>query len=941
MIVDDVRVVLEGPARAVARGASRIVEDAIEIFEGQMHMELSRDKGQNEGKTVAQASEKELRRRVATAMSKFGVKVKEKVRNLGVDFAAGGMSGTRGRNVLKARVREGARRVKRAVVVGARGRRRVVRSMVLPSVTYGSSSRSLPKVDEKFLRLEMAKTFGAVQGRSTTTRLLVEDVDPTRLSIEKAVMAGVCGLWDSHVEASVMEDAWKIAIMEKLSCVGTRKARQGGAAALLDALERIGWAAPAVDALRTRDGIVLCFGSRGAVRNGFEADPSLIRKLLRDDYEQVAMGESQVSRDLADICGLRGYPRLTQGRDVRIGEVQGGAAGEAMTEETIKAAKLWRRGKFKHHDDRPVPWIWPIAATVRAARKAGWDKGAASLRSLAEGGWPLQQKLWIQGRAEHNWCKCKAAAGTLWHKLAVCQLSEQHRSVSGGLEGRKEGLAAPWDPLYSRGALARPKDPPIVPELTWHETAFEGVEKVATKCVYTDGSAFGKFWKATRAGWAFVVLDEEGRWQWTARGTLAGPNCSSFRAELKALLEALRVTVGPVKIFIDNKAVVQGVKKGEDWCTSSRSSGADLWRQVWRYLNELEGNVEVVKVKAHSKWWDVVEGKIAHREYVGNMMADLAAKEAAKAAEDTAPAAPFNRQLTRIMRWLKWILKYTAEWTEDVEGQDKEETAENEAGLRIRTEEADEGTAGALGHELWKCRGEMTCRRCNGSWKVGEDREATAVSRKCGGCAAGRAATQSTGNINYIWAVYARSETTMCEKGAQLVSAPVPPKWMIQPRRIKEVANSGADLATLWRIAGMGELEGDAQQGGGGTREVDLPACAATFSERRPWLCAPSWMATWLVQPFERNRPPAPAEADWVLNEGRARKTEERGRRDHVIVVKGPIAYCARCAQFAITRVGKGLKGCAAPLRRTLNAAQSRLNKVKAGRHRVTRQRLG
>ena len=130
MIVDDVRVELEGPARAVARGASRIVEDAIEISEGQMHMELSRDKGQNEGKTVAQASEKELRRSGATAMSKFGVKVKENVRNLGVDFAAGGMSGTRGRNVLKARAHEGARRVKRAVVVGARGRRRVVRSMV-------------------------------------------------------------------------------------------------------------------------------------------------------------------------------------------------------------------------------------------------------------------------------------------------------------------------------------------------------------------------------------------------------------------------------------------------------------------------------------------------------------------------------------------------------------------------------------------------------------------------------------------------------------------------------------------------------------------------------------------------------------------------------------------------------------------------------------------
>ena len=62
---------------------------------------------------------------------------------------------------------------------------------------------------------------------------------------------------------------------------------------------------------------------------------------------------------------------------------------------------------------------------------------------------------------------------------------------------------------------------------------------------------------------AFVVLDGDGGWLWTAKGTLGGPNCSSIRAELKAWLEDLRMAVPPVTFHIDNQAVVDGVRKGE------------------------------------------------------------------------------------------------------------------------------------------------------------------------------------------------------------------------------------------------------------------------------------------------------------------------------------------------------------------------------------------
>ena len=69
-----------------------------------------------------------------------------------------------------------------------------------------------------------------------------------------------------------------------------------------------------------------------------------------------------------------------------------------MPEASVAAAKLWRRGKFKHVDDRPLPLLWPVAAVVRLAKRVGWHKGAASLRPFVAGGWPLQLNLRVEGR---------------------------------------------------------------------------------------------------------------------------------------------------------------------------------------------------------------------------------------------------------------------------------------------------------------------------------------------------------------------------------------------------------------------------------------------------------------------------------------------------------------------------------------------------------------
>ena len=184
--------------------------------------------------------------------------------------------------------------------------------------------------------------------------------------------------------------------------------------------------------------------------------------------------------------------------------------------------------------------------------------------------------------------------------------------------------------------------------MVWHEVAEERVVKVATGEAYTDGSSKGGHWRITRAGWAFVVVDSEGRWRWTAKGTVAGLDCSSFRAELQALLEVLRVTVPPLTIYVDNQAVVDGVNKGEEWCTRSGASCAVLWKKVWAILKDLEGQEVVVqKVKAHTTWIQVLARMITYKNHIGNGWADQAAKEAQSVAEQMSPTQGVRAQMGR------------------------------------------------------------------------------------------------------------------------------------------------------------------------------------------------------------------------------------------------------------------------------------------------------
>ncbi len=997
MIADDIRLVVEGRELDVADRVQALAEDAIDILERSLLMEVSRDKPGVEGKTVALASTASGRKRIAVGMARLGIRVKTVVRNLGVDFSAGKVARRRVGPTQAKRVREAKVKRGRAARLGKKLEHEVVKTAIIPSIIYGNATTGVTDGMCSSLRRSVAASFGPVAGRSTTVRLLVENVDPALTIIMKPIMEWVCAIWDALMIDDVMIAAWRLAATEVGLATRPHTAVTGGAGALWAALRRIGWTMPSHDTFKVQDSTILFFGNRGVPKGTVQVDPFTIRCFISDDYASRALLDSQVARDLADVAGVRGYPRVVEKEAAQEGcTVAPRAYGSASHEE--HSARVWRRGRFEFRDDRVVPWVWPIASVVRAAKRAKRYAAAASLRSLAEGGWRTQRKLWADKRAAHDRCVCKQAVGTLWHKLAACPLSEQRRMAACPDWILRIGRVSVWDPLFSRAIPARPKPVSMAVERTWWEAATINQERVITGEVYTDGASRGPFWRAARAGWAAVALDQDGKWVATLSGTLGGPHVSAFRAELKAVLEALRIALPPLTIYCDNAAVVRGFSNGKDHCISSKARGADLWRQVWFLLEELGDDIRIVKVKAHTTWADVLLRRVRHIDHVGNDMADKAAKRAAQAAEAESPTAGFNGQLRRAFVWLRWVLDYLAGWVNDVEPlpeQQQRELDDKHTELVGLANAPKEG----ISHELWRVGSCLLCRRCEKSGE-GEVEEKQLGVSECKGSAAGRAAMIATGNVNYKWWRFAVSVNSLEQQGASKVTSTRVPAAAVDHARLREVTQSveqyeetlgilrdsagtvgdssvsGASSSSLQppskrhKGATQVEVEHISASGSGRKRKATSPARVPGVRDTRvcvergqacqvggqqvddrptheqyvmPWERPPDWLPSWIrdkaamVIDEDDDSQRDAAAASSVDSSAHPGASLVAGRGTHVIAFAGPIAYCIRCANYAKARVGSGLKGpCARPQFKTLNAVAARLARLRQGRHPIT-----
>ena len=518
VVADDAKFGLTGEEATVAQQLGKVTAECIDLLEVRQGMQVSRGRGGTVGKTVAIASSRKLRMQVRQRVGKYGVRVGRSTKNLGVDFTLGPRARKGGCTVAKERWRAAGRVVGRVRRLGRRAAVHVTNTGLMPSIKYGATITGVSDGALGAWRKLAASMYGDTRGRSITARLAVMKADPAREVVKQAIMAWVNAWWDGDMDQEDMEAAWRYAIKTVGMSARPNQAVEGGAGAYFAALRRVGWQAPSVHAVRTRDGSVLYFGEGRAPDSAVQVDPCTIGRWVEDDYE-IAVGlNSQVARDMTDVAGARGYGRADEEGARR----QDGARrmfGESENER--KCARVWMHTHLHTEEEVVVPWFWPVAKVVQAAYKSGKRAAAASVRACMEGGWWVQQRLYAHKMAASDLCKCGEAAGTLWHKLGVCRLALEEREAFGKPGMFKWGKGAVFDPLFRRGVPARPKLPRPPKPCEWRTECVKGEGMWARGDIYTDGSAEGGFFRAIRAGWGAIALSDDGVVLWRAGGYAA------------------------------------------------------------------------------------------------------------------------------------------------------------------------------------------------------------------------------------------------------------------------------------------------------------------------------------------------------------------------------------------------------------------------------------
>ena len=95
-------------------------------------------------------------------------------------------------------------------------------------------------------------------------------------------------------------------------------------------------------------------------------------------------------------------------------------------------------------------------------------------------------------------------------------------------------------------------------------------------------------------GWSVVQLDYDGE---------LGPMDAESevqrtikRAELTAFLCLLKNIIGPIKVHVDNKGIIDGLLRGEMKCIGPKAGDADLWIKVRETLHCLSSKEILVEV---------------------------------------------------------------------------------------------------------------------------------------------------------------------------------------------------------------------------------------------------------------------------------------------------------------------------------------------------------
>ena len=230
-----------------------------------------------------------------------------------------------------------------------------------------------------------------------------------------------------------------------------------------------------------------------------------------------------------------------------------------------------------------------------------------------EGGW-TQQRLFDIGWSDVSQCQaCQLEEGTEKHRLYHCpEWYEVRREIPQVFRTLEQKARTSKEWKWHRGMVTHP-----LSESQWNRGHFSmerlESEKHKSWCmpaegfkgqVVTDGFLLGNDGKWGACGWALVQMDYD-----EEMGPLHGMYGSTEaefevqrtvkRAELTAFLCLLKRVIGPIKVDVDNKGIVDGLWRGERERITPKAGDADELHLVVSKGTSVE--VEHVKAQRTKK----------------------------------------------------------------------------------------------------------------------------------------------------------------------------------------------------------------------------------------------------------------------------------------------------------------------------------------------------
>jgi len=194
----------------------------------------------------------------------------------------------------------------------------------------------------------------------------------------------------------------------------------------------------------------------------------------------------------------------------------------------------------------------------------------------------------------------------------------------------------------------------------------------------------------------------------------------------------------PFTLWTDSAGLVDGWHRGKVRCTSSSRPAADLWREIWRRLDDMgpEG-IKVMKVKGHATDADVERGVSTPWQMACNDHADHFAKWGVTIAEAQCPSQAQRDSFKEAKRWYAWLAELVGHWPADVQPRGEPSEPRSTSMPRVGSGSNSAEAAGrdisrlplyvGLLHRLAEVEGSLHCEKCgkgvpmSGSWQKATD----------------------------------------------------------------------------------------------------------------------------------------------------------------------------------------------------------------------------